>query len=94
MSTIICRCRVNYNGHPIQTMTQLLRLVGDTPPGTEVTITVRRQGEEMKFRGKVTELSERYRAEATKNLSLNFWEKFLPEGWIKSGRPHKPQLEM
>ena len=83
---------INYNGHPIQTMLQLLGLVGETPPGTGVTVTVLRNGQEKKFKLKVTELSEKLRAEATKDLSLDFWKKFLPEGFMAKPDNKKKEL--
>ncbi|MEJ2671163.1 MAG: trypsin-like peptidase domain-containing protein [Deltaproteobacteria bacterium] len=85
---------INYHGHAVETMRQLLRLVGNTAPGTEVTVIVVRHNQEKKFKVKITELSEKRRAEVTKNMSLDFWKKILPEGWIKSRRPATPQLVM
>lgn len=85
---------INYHGHPIHSMIELLGLLADTPPGTEVTVTVLRQGKEKKFKVKVAELSEQRRAEATKHLSLDYWRKFLPEGFIKPRSSARAQLTL
>jgi serine protease Do len=81
---------IDFNGHPVQTMRDLLTLVGDTAPGTEATVTVLRQGHEKKFKLRVAELSEQHRAAATKDPPPNFWRRFLPEGLI--GKPERERL--
>jgi serine protease Do len=70
---------IDFNGHPVYTMRELLTLVGDTAPGTEATVTVLRQGHTKKFKLKVTKLSPQHRAE-TRNSSLDFWKHLLPKG--------------
>jgi serine protease Do len=85
---------IKYNDHPVQTMTQLLELVANTAPGTEVTVTALRQGKEKKFRVKVAELQEQHQAEAPKNQSLNLWKIILSEHSSQSRQPAEPQLKM
>jgi serine protease Do len=49
---------INFNGRPIRLQNELPELVADTPPGTEATVTVLRQGKELKFKLKIAELPE------------------------------------
>jgi serine protease Do len=49
---------LDFNGQPVQRMYELPDLVAETPPGTEVTVTVLRKGKKMKFKLKVAELPE------------------------------------
>jgi serine protease Do len=68
---------VGFNGHPVRTMIELLDLVGNTPPGTEATVTVQRQGHEKKFKLKVAELQEEHRLKPERHLSWDSWKDLL-----------------
>jgi serine protease Do len=46
---------LDFNGKPVQQMYELPDMVSETSPGTEVTITVLREGKERKFKLKVAE---------------------------------------
>lgn len=46
-----------FNGHSIKQIDELSRLVEETPPGTDVLLTVLRNGEEMEFQVEVAEMS-------------------------------------
>lgn len=48
-----------FNGHKIEHMTDLPRMVGATQPGTDVTIQVWRKGKTVDLKAKVAELSEK-----------------------------------
>jgi serine protease Do len=52
---------VDFNGQPVRRMNELPDMVAETPPGTEVTVTVLRQGQEMKLKLKVAEMPEKPR---------------------------------
>jgi serine protease Do len=52
---------LDFNGHPVQLMYELPDMVSETPPGTEVTVTVLRKGKERKFKLKVAAMPERPR---------------------------------
>lgn len=49
---------IEFNGHPIQEMNELPRLVAETPPGSKATVKVLRNGKEMTFNLTITELTE------------------------------------
>ncbi len=49
---------IEFNGHPIQEMNELPRLVAETAPGSKATVKVLRNGKEMNFDITITELSE------------------------------------
>jgi serine protease Do len=49
---------IEYNGHPIEQMNELPRLVAATPPGTKTTVKVLRNGKEITIPITVTELKE------------------------------------
>jgi serine protease Do len=55
---------VEFNGHPINEMNELPRLVAETAPGTAVTLKVLRQGKEKTFNLTITELKEERQAKA------------------------------
>jgi serine protease Do len=52
---------LDFNGQPVQRMYELPDLVAETPPGTEVTITMLRKGKKMKLKLKVAEMPEKPR---------------------------------
>ena len=56
---------IEFNGHPIQEMNELPRLVAETAPGTAATVKVLRNGKEKTFKLTVTELKEEKQAKAT-----------------------------
>jgi serine protease Do len=49
---------VEFNGHPIQEMNELPRMVAETAPGTQATVKVLRQGKEKTFKLTITELKD------------------------------------
>ncbi len=49
---------IEFNGHPINEMNELPRLVADTPPGTAVTVKLLREGKEKTVKMTLTELTE------------------------------------
>jgi len=49
---------IDFNGHAIQEMNELPRMVADTPPGSKSTVKVLREGKEMSFTVTVTEMTE------------------------------------
>jgi len=53
-----------FNGHPIQEMNELPRMVAETAPGTAVTLKALRQGKEKTFNLTITELQEEKQAKA------------------------------
>jgi serine protease Do len=55
---------IEFNGHPIQEMNELPRMVADAPPGTPATVKVLREGKEKTFKLTVTELTEEKQARA------------------------------
>ncbi len=55
---------IEFNGHPIQEMNELPRMVAETPPGTAVTLKVLRQGKDKTFQLTITELKEERQAKA------------------------------
>jgi serine protease Do len=50
---------LDFNGQAVQRMNELPDMVAETPPGTEVTVTVLRKGKEMKLKLKVAEMPEK-----------------------------------
>lgn len=77
-----------FNGHKIQHMTDLPRLVGATQPGTEASIQVWRKGKTVDLKAKVAELGDKDIASQqsqeapapTKSDRLGLIVKALPEG--------------
>lgn len=55
---------IEFNGHPIQEMNELPRMVAEIAPGTPATVKVLRDGKEKTFKLTVTELSEERQAQA------------------------------
>ena len=53
---------IEFNGHPIQEMNDLPRLVADTAPGTKASVKVLRDGKEKTFNVTVSELTEEQQA--------------------------------
>ncbi|MFZ5453494.1 MAG: DegQ family serine endoprotease [Thermodesulfobacteriota bacterium] len=53
---------IEYNGHPINEMNELPRLVAQTAPGTKATVKVLRQGKEKTFTLTITELKDERQA--------------------------------
>jgi serine protease Do len=49
---------IDFNGHAIQEMNELPRMVADTPPGSKSTLKVLREGKEMSFTVTVMEMTE------------------------------------
>ena len=57
---------IEFNGHPIQEMNDLPRLVADTAPGTKASVKVLRDGKEKTFTVTVAELTEEAQAAESK----------------------------
>ncbi|MGD0826806.1 MAG: DegQ family serine endoprotease [Desulfobaccales bacterium] len=57
---------MEFNGHPIQEMNDLPRLVADTAPGTKASVKVLRDGKEKTFNLTVSELTEERQASEVK----------------------------
>ncbi len=57
---------IEFNGHPIQEMNDLPRLVADTAPGTKASVKVLRDGKEKSFTVTVAELTEEAQAAESK----------------------------
>jgi serine protease Do len=57
---------IEFNGHPIQEMNDLPRLVADTAPGTKASVKVLRDGKEKTFNVTVSELTEERQASEAK----------------------------
>jgi serine protease Do len=53
---------IEFNGHPVNEMNELPRMVADTAPGTQATVKVLRDGKEKTFKLTVTELKDERQA--------------------------------